>query len=145
VLKRLPPNIERWLIYGGLPLGATLMGVTGLYAGAAIVVAVGMFAVWSAWPSLLGWLHGKGSPASAPSEIIPADGGSTGIKIRDSRNITMDNVHVAGFDHALDIDRSSDVAAKASTFSDRTIPRNAPCPCGSGKKYKKCHGKTASR
>ena len=20
------------------------------------------------------------------------------------------------------------------------IPRNAPCPCGSGKKYKKCHG-----
>ncbi|MEL7454308.1 MAG: SEC-C metal-binding domain-containing protein, partial [Pseudomonadota bacterium] len=22
---------------------------------------------------------------------------------------------------------------------DRT-PRNAPCPCGSGKKYKKCHG-----
>jgi preprotein translocase subunit SecA len=23
------------------------------------------------------------------------------------------------------------------------IPRNAPCPCGSGKKYKKCHGLTA--
>jgi preprotein translocase subunit SecA len=23
------------------------------------------------------------------------------------------------------------------------IPRNAPCPCGSGKKYKKCHGMTA--
>ncbi len=21
------------------------------------------------------------------------------------------------------------------------IERNAPCPCGSGKKYKKCHGK----
>ena len=20
------------------------------------------------------------------------------------------------------------------------IPRNAPCPCGSGRKYKKCHG-----
>jgi preprotein translocase subunit SecA len=26
-------------------------------------------------------------------------------------------------------------------FSDK-IPRNAPCPCGSGKKYKKCHGAT---
>jgi preprotein translocase subunit SecA len=24
-------------------------------------------------------------------------------------------------------------------ISDKT-PRNAPCPCGSGKKYKKCHG-----
>lgn len=23
------------------------------------------------------------------------------------------------------------------------IPRNAPCPCGSGRKYKKCHGATA--
>jgi preprotein translocase subunit SecA len=27
-------------------------------------------------------------------------------------------------------------------FSDK-IPRNAPCPCGSGKKYKKCHGAVA--
>ncbi|MBA3837055.1 MAG: hypothetical protein C0499_05290, partial [Zymomonas sp.] len=23
---------------------------------------------------------------------------------------------------------------------DRTISRNAACPCGSGKKYKHCHG-----
>ena len=23
------------------------------------------------------------------------------------------------------------------------VPRNAPCPCGSGRKYKHCHGKTA--
>jgi preprotein translocase subunit SecA len=23
------------------------------------------------------------------------------------------------------------------------VPRNAPCPCGSGKKYKFCHGKLA--
>jgi preprotein translocase subunit SecA len=22
----------------------------------------------------------------------------------------------------------------------RNSPRNAPCPCGSGKKYKRCHG-----
>ncbi|MFN3414561.1 MAG: SEC-C metal-binding domain-containing protein, partial [Thermoanaerobaculum sp.] len=29
----------------------------------------------------------------------------------------------------------------------RTVPkvgRNDPCPCGSGKKYKKCHGATTS-
>jgi preprotein translocase subunit SecA len=24
--------------------------------------------------------------------------------------------------------------------SERAIGRNDPCPCGSGKKYKKCHG-----
>ncbi|MCU7848035.1 MAG: SEC-C domain-containing protein [Candidatus Thiodiazotropha sp. (ex Lucinoma kastoroae)] len=22
----------------------------------------------------------------------------------------------------------------------KTVGRNQPCPCGSGKKYKKCHG-----
>jgi preprotein translocase subunit SecA len=27
-------------------------------------------------------------------------------------------------------------------ISDK-VPRNAPCPCGSGKKYKKCHGAVA--
>ena len=24
---------------------------------------------------------------------------------------------------------------------EQKVERNAPCPCGSGKKYKKCHGK----
>ncbi len=24
-----------------------------------------------------------------------------------------------------------------------TVSRNAPCPCGSGQKYKRCHGKDA--
>jgi preprotein translocase subunit SecA len=27
-------------------------------------------------------------------------------------------------------------------ISDK-VPRNAPCPCGSGRKYKKCHGAVA--
>jgi preprotein translocase subunit SecA len=29
--------------------------------------------------------------------------------------------------------------ASPQARSDK-VPRNAPCPCGSGKKYKKCHG-----
>jgi preprotein translocase subunit SecA len=32
--------------------------------------------------------------------------------------------------------------ASPQAHSDK-VPRNAPCPCGSGKKYKKCHGATA--
>ena len=24
---------------------------------------------------------------------------------------------------------------------EKTVGRNEPCPCGSGKKYKQCHGK----
>ena len=31
-------------------------------------------------------------------------------------------------------------AAVTETVRSDKVPRNAPCPCGSGKKYKKCHG-----
>ena len=32
-------------------------------------------------------------------------------------------------------------AAKSATVNGtKETPRNAPCPCGSGKKYKQCHG-----
>jgi preprotein translocase subunit SecA len=32
-------------------------------------------------------------------------------------------------------------AAKSATITGtKETPRNAPCPCGSGKKYKQCHG-----
>ena len=33
--------------------------------------------------------------------------------------------------------------SKPETFkrTEQKVGRNAPCPCGSGKKYKQCHGK----
>ena len=34
-------------------------------------------------------------------------------------------------------------AAVLATGKARKIGRNQPCPCGSGKKYKKCHGMAA--
>jgi preprotein translocase subunit SecA len=39
-------------------------------------------------------------------------------------------------------DQQADAGASAQARSGK-VPRNAPCPCGSGKKYKKCHGATA--
>ena len=39
-------------------------------------------------------------------------------------------------------DGAVNTGAAPQARSDKT-PRNAPCPCGSGKKYKKCHGATA--
>jgi preprotein translocase subunit SecA len=39
-------------------------------------------------------------------------------------------------------DEGGDAATGGQSAGDK-IPRNAPCPCGSGKKYKKCHGMTA--
>ncbi|WP_455388850.1 SEC-C metal-binding domain-containing protein [Petrachloros mirabilis] len=32
------------------------------------------------------------------------------------------------------------VATQTVHRSDEKVGRNDPCPCGSGKKYKKCHG-----
>jgi hypothetical protein len=32
-------------------------------------------------------------------------------------------------------------ASGVSEYTDKKVGRNEPCPCGSGKKYKKCHGK----
>jgi preprotein translocase subunit SecA len=40
-------------------------------------------------------------------------------------------------------DEGGSGGAATSGQSGDKIPRNAPCPCGSGKKYKKCHGMTA--
>ena len=38
---------------------------------------------------------------------------------------------------------SGEDESSLSSISDKVLSRNAPCPCGSGKKYKRCHGKLA--
>jgi preprotein translocase subunit SecA len=47
----------------------------------------------------------------------------------------------AGDVSRLQTNRAEGPAAAAQpATSDKTVGRNDPCPCGSGKKYKKCHG-----
>ncbi|MEZ5626674.1 MAG: preprotein translocase subunit SecA [Rhodocyclaceae bacterium] len=48
--------------------------------------------------------------------------------------------HHADYDEALGTKRSEDDAA---ANAGPKVGRNEPCPCGSGKKYKHCHGKLA--
>ena len=36
---------------------------------------------------------------------------------------------------------SGNNANEADPYAGMNISRNAPCPCGSGLKYKQCHGK----
>jgi len=40
-------------------------------------------------------------------------------------------------------DAQADDAAQPFVRDERKVGRNEPCPCGSGKKYKQCHGKLA--
>ena len=50
-------------------------------------------------------------------------------------------VEEAGGQRALGGGGAGSASANHQAVSEK-VPRNAPCPCGSGKKYKKCHGAT---
>ncbi|MFO1434953.1 MAG: SEC-C metal-binding domain-containing protein [Gammaproteobacteria bacterium] len=52
-----------------------------------------------------------------------------------------DHGHVHGPDCDHDHDHHHHAAAPARNPL-RDVGRNDPCPCGSGKKFKKCHGTT---
>lgn len=43
--------------------------------------------------------------------------------------------------HITDTDKASEAGVKTYQRQNKKIGRNDPCPCGSGKKYKQCHGK----
>jgi len=65
------------------------------------------------------------------------------IEEAEQKHPQVENVqyHHADYDEALG---AGDEAAKAQKPVERALPkvgRNDPCPCGSGKKYKHCHGK----
>ena len=49
--------------------------------------------------------------------------------------------HHADYDEALGHNESADAEHKPFVRNGQKVGRNDPCPCGSGKKYKQCHGK----
>jgi len=70
------------------------------------------------------------------------------VQVRDQADVesveaspTPENVqyHHADYDEALA--ESTDDAHKPFVRENIKVGRNDPCPCGSGKKYKQCHGK----
>ncbi len=56
---------------------------------------------------------------------------------------TVENVqyHHADYDEALGAAADAEKPAQPQVRQGEKIGRNDPCPCGSGKKYKHCHGK----
>ena len=47
----------------------------------------------------------------------------------------------AGYDEAQDFAEAEAAAGSSPADAYAKVGRNDPCPCGSGKKYKQCHGK----
>ncbi|HQT80708.1 MAG TPA: preprotein translocase subunit SecA [Ferrovaceae bacterium] len=70
---------------------------------------------------------------------------------QETQALQVSNVqyHHADYDEALagnDDDLSVNIGAEEALTYRREVPkvgRNDPCPCGSGKKYKQCHGRLA--
>ncbi len=86
------------------------------------------------------------APAVAPAPSAPA--------VKNLQTSSSDDVQSTGFDAVRTAAGAAAVAAgepvpqAAATAKQQTVvkddfsktPRNAPCPCGSGKKFKQCHG-----
>ncbi len=60
----------------------------------------------------------------------------------ENRNLkTGRDTAVPGAQHPRYHDPSANTAAKEPVRVEKKVGRNDPCPCGSGKKYKNCHGR----
>jgi SEC-C motif len=93
--------------------------------------------LWSEEPTLEGFLKYLKSP-------IAVDRILSNLKEVPRKNIIIskDDPYLAFEDYVLEgnpYDFSALNKSKGSYFGKK-VGRNKPCPCGSGKKYKKCHG-----
>jgi preprotein translocase subunit SecA len=67
----------------------------------------------------------------------PAAGGPVPVHVHGPN---CDHDHDHGHDHG-DFDPNLLMKKQPVYRTEPKVGRNDPCPCGSGKKYKKCHGK----
>jgi len=56
------------------------------------------------------------------------------------QNLQYQHAEVAALAEGGDDDFSGEVMAETAIRNAPKVGRNDPCPCGSGKKYKQCHG-----
>jgi preprotein translocase subunit SecA len=74
------------------------------------------------------------------------------VQQRSSDNVDTDGFRAAAAAAVADGELPAEAAAPASAPSNTPVvksefdktPRNSPCPCGSGKKFKMCHGRGAA-
>jgi len=61
--------------------------------------------------------------------------------MHDPNHVPAPHVHGPGCNHDHDHDHGHLPAQDPVRNPLRDVGRNDPCPCGSGQKFKKCHGK----
>ena len=65
------------------------------------------------------------------------------MKAEIRQNVQREQVSQGEASHATEAsaEEKSNTSAKKQPVQVNKVGRNDPCPCGSGKKYKNCHGK----
>jgi preprotein translocase subunit SecA len=83
------------------------------------------------------------APSAPPAEQAPSDGGGglDGVKGLEAPKRQENLTYSAPSLDTSAKDSGPAKAAKTATVTGTEPSRNAPCPCGSGKKYKVCHGR----
>jgi preprotein translocase subunit SecA len=132
------------------PVGSAATTVTAAPAGASSPAPA---AVPSARPSARRSGRNAGSPAAhgsaapAPAEAVPngspsGTGPELAVKGLDAPQRSRDLSYSApGLDASAKESGRAKAAKTATVTGTKEPARNAPCPCGSGKKYKACHGR----
>jgi preprotein translocase subunit SecA len=92
-----------------------------------------------------------GAPAAEPAAAdgtAPAHGTGTGpelaVKGLEAPKHEALSYSAPSLDGSAKEDGRAKAAKSATITGTKETPRNAPCPCGSGKKYKQCHGVAGS-
>ena len=124
---------------------AVLPGAAGAASGhataaaaASLVFRAGRHAGW--------WSAGSGSAGSARGRRTPAgrrDGGRGGCATSSGRGVRGDGPMGAATDVSRLATNRGEARQKVPVTATKAPGRNAPCPCGSGRKYKKCCGRVA--
>src|SRR5690606_18801911 len=114
----------------GSPASSTAGGATTVGGAAAGAVQPGPFTQQSGGTTPAQASAAQSSPAQAgPAQAGPAQAGPAQAGPAQAS---------AAQSSATPVEPSADI-----DFGD--VPRNAPCPCGSGRKFKRCHGDPRNR
>ena len=79
---------------------------------------------------IIGFLARANLPAQQPDQVkeVHQPKRTDNSRLRENRNDVMNQ-------------RTSEPTVSGPVKVEKKVGRNDPCPCGSGKKYKACHGK----
>jgi len=137
-------------------MGVTVSGLTNFWGGMALIGVAFATALLRLWPNL--WRRIRGKPSAdvrpvvdtleAERRLMESPGG-TGLTLINSMRNYFYGLKSSGYKRAVALDHSDEnVFVNPELHQETAAPpsvappvgRNDPCPCGSGKRFKKCHG-----